>query len=114
MSPAETDEEFPGIHETVNQCIMQSDLDLRPTLYSNIYLAGGSTMFPGFGDRLLNELKVLAPKDIKIRLQAPPERKYSVWMGGSILASLTTFNKLWVTASEYEENGVGIIHKKTF
>jgi centractin len=54
---------------------------------------------------LLNELKNLSPKDIKIKINAPPERKYSTWMGGSILASLTTFKKMWVSAEEYEEDG---------
>lgn len=48
----------------------------------------------GFGDRLLSEIKRLALKDIKIKIYAPPERKYSTWIGGSILASLSTFKKV--------------------
>lgn len=48
----------------------------------------------GFGDRLLNEVKKLALKDIKIKIYAPPERKYSTWIGGSILAGLSTFKKV--------------------
>lgn len=48
--------------------IMQADLDLRKTLYGNIVLSGGSTLFPGFGDRLLHEVKRLAPKEVKIKL----------------------------------------------
>lgn len=35
----------------------------------------------GYGDRLLNEVKKLALKDIKIKIYAPPERKYSTWIG---------------------------------
>merc|ERR1712184_60472 len=31
-----------------------------------------------------------------------PERKYSVWIGGSILASLSTFQQMWVTKQEYD------------
>jgi len=107
-------EEFPGVHECLVTSIQRTDLDLRKTLYSNIVLAGGSTLFPGFGDRLLDEVRRLAPKDIKIRMSAPPERKYSTWMGGSILASLTTFKKMWVSAAEYEEWGPSIIFRKTF
>lgn len=49
--------------------------------------------YPGFGDRLLNEVKKLALKDVKIKIYAPPERKYSTWIGGSILAGLNTFKK---------------------
>ena len=75
--------------------ISRSDMDLRKALYSNIVLSGGSTLCKGFGDRLLLEVKKLAPnKDTKIKISAPPERKYSTWIGGSILASLSTFKKV--------------------
>jgi len=107
-------EEHNGVHETLVYCIQKTDLDLRKTLYSNIVLSGGSTLFPGFGERLLNEVRHLAPKDVKIKISAPPDRKYSTWMGGSILASLTTFKKMWVSAQEYEEEGALVIHRKTF
>eukprot|EP00124_Ichthyophonus_hoferi_P002056 Ihof_evm9s127 gene=Ihof_evmTU9s127 len=85
--------EYMGIHECLTEAIVKSDLDLRATLFSSIVLSGGSTLYRGFGDRLLSEVKRLAPKDIKIRISAPQERKYSTWMGGSILASLNTFKK---------------------
>ena len=75
---------------------------------------GGSTLFKGFGDRLLSEVKKLAPKDIKIRISAPQERLYSTWIGGSILASLDTFKKMWVSKREYDEEGHRAIHRKTF
>lgn len=52
------------------------------------------TMAPGFGDRLLDEVKKMTVKDTKIRIYAPPERKYSTWIGGSILAALSTFKKV--------------------
>jgi len=107
-------EEYAGTHECLVNSIQRTDLDLRKTLYGNIVLAGGSTLFPGFGDRLLNEVKHLAPKDIKIKISAPPERKYSTWMGGSILASLTTFKRMWISADEWEEDGAQVIHRKTF
>lgn len=53
-----------------------------------------SDLILGFGDRLLNEVKKLALKDVKIKIYAPPERKYSTWIGGSILAGLSTFKKV--------------------
>lgn len=42
---------------------------------------------------MLNEVKKLALKDVKIKIYAPPERKYSTWIGGSILAGLNAFKK---------------------
>jgi centractin len=106
--------EYPGIHELLAGSINRADLDLRMTLFSSIVLSGGSTMFHQFGDRLLNEMRRLAPKEIKIRISAPPERKFSTWIGGSILASLATFKKMWVSKEEFEEDGFPILHRKAF
>lgn len=107
-------EEFEGLHEVLAYAIQKSDMDLRKTLYQNIVLSGGSTLFRGFGDRLLNEVKKVAPKDIKIRISAPQERLYSTWIGGSILASLDTFKKMWVSKKEYDDEGPKAITRKTF
>lgn len=86
--------EAPGIHETTYNSIMKCDVDIRKDLYGNIVLSGGSTMFPGIADRMSKEITALAPSNMKIKVVAPPERKYSVWIGGSILASLSTFQQV--------------------
>ncbi|KAF8926964.1 Actin-2, partial [Dissophora ornata] len=93
FNPELIGQEYPGIHQVVIDSISRSDMDLRKSLYTNIVLSGGSTLCKGFGDRLLHEVRKLALKDIKIKISAPPERKYSTWIGGSILASLSTFKK---------------------
>merc|ERR1711981_805964 len=49
-------------------------------------------------DRMQKEITALAPSTIKIKIIAPPERKYSVWIGGSILASLSTFQQMWISS----------------
>jgi len=103
--------EYPGIPQVIIDSITKSDLDLREKLYGSIVLSGGSTLFKGFCDRLLTELKNLAPKDVKIKMYSQPERKYSTWIGGSILSSLATFSKMYVTSDEYHENP-NIIHEK--
>ena len=59
-------------------------------------------MFPGIAERMQKELTALAPATIKIKIIAPPERKYSVWIGGSILASLSTFQQMWISKEEYD------------
>ena len=69
-------------------------MDLRKSLFGNIVLSGGSTLTKGFGDRLLHEVQRLAVKDMRIKIFAPPERIYSTWIGGSILAGLSTFRKV--------------------
>jgi len=107
-------DESEGIHEILANSIIKSDMDLRKVLYQNIVLSGGSTLFKGFGDRLLNELKKIAPKDIKIKIASPKERLYSTWIGGSILASLDTFKKMWISKRDYETDGAKVLHRKTF
>eukprot|EP01018_Ginkgo_biloba_P032195 Gb_22033 [translate_table: standard] len=96
--------ESPGIHETTYNSIMKCDVDIRKDLYGNIVLSGGSTMFPGIADRMSKEITALAPSSMKIKVVAPPERKYSVWIGGSILASLSTFQQMWIAKAEYDES----------
>lgn len=86
--------EYPGIHHIVVDAINRTDMDLRKSLFGNIVLSGGSTLTKGFGDRLLHEVQRLAIKDMRIKIFAPPERKYSTWIGGSILAGLSTFRKV--------------------
>ncbi|XP_078072008.1 actin-2-like [Mustelus asterias] len=103
-----------GIHETANDSIKACESCIRSDLYANVVLAGGSTMFPGIVDRIQKEITALAPNTMKIKIIAPPERKYSVWIGGSILASLSTFQQMWISKPEYEESGPSIVHRKCF
>ncbi|KAK2359911.1 actin [Trifolium repens] len=104
--------EAAGIHETTYNSIMKCDVDIRKDLYGNIVLSGGTTMFPGIADRMSKEISALAPSSMKIKVVAPPERKYSVWIGGSILASLSTFQQMWIAKAEYDESGPSIVHRK--
>jgi len=104
--------EQQGIHQLTFQSIMKCDVDIRRDLYKNIVMSGGTTMFKGIPERLEKEIKALAPQGMDIKVIAPPERKYSVWIGGSILASLSTFEEMWVTKEEYDESGPTIVHRK--
>ena len=123
--------ESAGIHETSYNSIMKCDIDIRKDLYANIVLSGGNTMYPGIVDRMQKEVTELAPPTMKIKIIAPPERKYSVWFGGSILASLSAFEPMWISKNvrifhsfarylvlrhfqEFYESGPSIVHRKCF
>ena len=44
---------------------------------------------------------------------SPPKDKHLTWIGGSMLASLSTFQKeMCITKAEYEEFGSSIVHRK--
>ena len=114
FQPSFIGKEAAGIHDTLFATIMKCDVDIRRDLYANIVLSGGTTMFEGIAERLTKEIVALAPSTMKIKVVAPPERKYSVWIGGSILASLNTFQSMWLTKNEYDEAGPCIITRKCF
>lgn len=104
--------EVVGIADSIFVTIMKCDVDIRRDLYGNIVLSGGTTMFPGLADRLQREITALAPATIKIKIVAPPERKYSAWIGGSILASLSTFQEVWISKADFDMVGPSIVHRK--
>jgi len=114
FQPAFLGMECPGISEATYNSIMQCDIDIRKDLYANIVLSGGTTMYPGIADRMQKEITTLSPATMKVKVIAPPERKYSVWIGGSILSSLSTFASMWITKEEYDESGPSIVHRKCF
>lgn len=104
--------EQEGLHKLCYNSIMKCDVDIRKDLYGNTVLSGGSTMFEGIAGRVTKEIKQLAPDSMTIKVVAPPDRKYSVWIGGSILSSLKTFEEMWIKKEEYDESGPGIVHEK--
>jgi len=106
--------ESDGIHKLTYKSIMRCDVDIRRDLYRNTVLSGGSTMYPNLDQRLNKEMTELAPASIKVKVIAPAERKYSVWIGGSILSSLTTFQEMWISKDQYDESGPEIVHKMCF
>merc|ERR1712087_611925 len=102
FQPSLIGKESSGIHQLTYDSIQKCDVDIRRDLYTNTVLSGGSTMFPNIDKRLNKEMA------------APPERKYSVWIGGSILSSLSTFQEMWITKDEYDESGPQIVPRKCF
>merc|ERR1712170_343339 len=80
FKPALIGKESEGIHTTTYDSIMKCDVDIRKDLYGNIVLSGGTTMFTGIAERMTKEIQTLAPASMKIKIVAPPERKYSVWI----------------------------------
>ncbi|KAG5630618.1 hypothetical protein H5410_002335 [Solanum commersonii] len=106
--------EATGIHDKAYNSIMRCNDDIRKYLFANIVLSGGSTMFPGIAERMSKKITALAPSYTKIKVIAPPESKYSSWIRGSVLASLTTFQKMCIVKAEYDEMGPSIINRVCF
>jgi actin-related protein len=106
--------EMWGIHEMIYNTINKCDIDIRKDLYSNIVLSGGATMFPGTADRMQKEMTSLAPSSMKVSVLAPPDRRNTAWIGGSLLASMSTFQQMCISKQEYDESGPSTVHRKCF
>lgn len=111
FNPSVLGKELDPLDDIIVQTIADCEVDLRRDFYSNIVLSGGSTMFPGFKQRLTREIKEQIPDSVDVRIISPPERMYSVWIGGSILGSLKSMSKMWVTRRDFKEMGPEVIHR---
>uniref|UniRef100_A0A095AGB3 Actin-like protein 6A n=1 Tax=Schistosoma haematobium TaxID=6185 RepID=A0A095AGB3_SCHHA len=99
----------------VASSISMCDIDIRPSLYSNIIVVGGNSLITGFTDRLQRDLNIKTPPSMRLKVNFPSttaERRYSSWIGGSILGSLGTFQQMWISSQEYNELGKGCVDKK--
>ncbi|NXL59580.1 ACL10 protein, partial [Chordeiles acutipennis] len=102
----------PGLHHLAMQSLQKVPDHARKDTVGNIVLSGGSSMFPGFPERMCLELNTLFHgTGCEIKVQASPERAIAAWAGGSMAASLTSFQHAWLTKSEYHEHGARYMHK---
>ena len=106
--------EQDGIHKLTLASIKLIDINKRRDLWSNVVLAGASTVYRQMDVRLQKELIDLATPYRTVKIIASPERKQSAWIGGSILSSLNTFQEMWIQKAEYDEAGPSIVHRKCF
>jgi len=101
-----------GVVQMIYDVITQCDIDIKKELASTIILAGGSTCFFGFAERLTKELQESSNIKFKLVPTTTNDRKYGCWIGGSILASLGTFHQMWMSSEEYKEQGASMVESK--
>ncbi|XP_053256623.1 uncharacterized protein LOC128419671 [Podarcis raffonei] len=114
FKPADAGLSAPGIHQMILDSISNCDGSIHQSIWRNVIMAGGSTLFSGLRERLLKELRALAPKGMPVKVEAPADRMHSVWIGASVLTSLASFRDMWVTQQEYKEVGPTVLQKKCF
>jgi len=114
FKPSLIEKEGDNIAQICYKSIQKCDIIKRKEFYNTIVLSGGSSLFKGLPKRLTKEIKKLVPEIMKeqVKVIADPERRYSVWIGASIITSKSTFDQMWITKKEYEESGPKIVHSK--
>ena len=100
-----------GLPDVAFHSIMRCDIDIRKVMFRNIVLSGGSSLFPGMGERMQKEIAYLAPSSATVKVRSP-ETQHSTWIGGSILASLDQFETMCISKQDYDEVGPCIVHRK--
>lgn len=104
-----------GLHEQTFKSIKRCDEDIEKDLFQNVVLCGGSSLFLKIRKKFEKELQSLAPTGKTVKVIAPPERKFSSWLGGAILSSMENFRTtMFVSKKEWNENGSGVIYDKYF
>jgi len=106
---------FEGYHKMIMEAINKGDLELKKDLYNNIFLCGGNTLFGNFAERMQKSLFNSMNQNFRLKIITHPsnvEKKFSSWIGGSILTSLGTFHQLWLSKQEVDEHGAMIVERK--
>jgi len=103
-------DETEGLHHITFASIQAAEIDNRRDLYQSVVLSGGTSLCKGLPERLEQELDAMAPQPNMVKILAPPDRQYSVWLGGSILSNVKNFQ--WISKDDYEEEGAEVVHSK--
>lgn len=103
-----------GIPKSIIEVIRKTDEDIVDVLADNVLLSGGTTCVTGFTDRVEKGILIHNPTQIKVNVNAPANRKFASWVGGSILSCVDTFKDISITKSEYEESGQSILELKSY
>jgi len=114
FNPTLAGKDMFGIHQFAAGAIERCEQEVKKELYKSIILSGGTTMLPNLGNRLKTEISKLVPAKTEVSVLAPAERKYSAWIGGSIVASLSTFSSMYISKNDYNEVGPEIVHRKCY
>ncbi|ORM42383.1 Actin-2 [Babesia sp. Xinjiang] len=105
----------PKLAEVIYRAIKNCHPDMHKILFNNIVITGGSSLFSGLLERCEKDILKVVNGNATIKLiDDVKNRGTAVWTGGSIVASLSTFQHMWVTKAEYEESGPTVIHRKCF
>eukprot|EP00657_Telonema_sp_P-1_P007675 TRINITY_DN27759_c0_g1_i1.p1 TRINITY_DN27759_c0_g1~~TRINITY_DN27759_c0_g1_i1.p1 ORF type:complete len:195 (-),score=59.57 TRINITY_DN27759_c0_g1_i1:97-681(-) len=101
-----------GIQEVIGESLYRLDAEVRKKLWESLVLAGGCTLATGFVPRIERELPSVVPQGCTMEVVSLGTRKYAPWIGGSIAASIDTFNEqMWITLNEYNECGSSVLYR---
>eukprot|EP01026_Neomeris_dumetosa_P036344 TRINITY_DN2931_c0_g2_i7.p1 TRINITY_DN2931_c0_g2~~TRINITY_DN2931_c0_g2_i7.p1 ORF type:complete len:484 (-),score=60.37 TRINITY_DN2931_c0_g2_i7:1900-3165(-) len=100
-----------GLHKMAIKSILNTSRLMQESLFNALVLTGGTTLLPGFGQRVEREIKKKLRRTFQLKVIAPKNRAISAWIGGSVLSSLSSFRSMWISRQEFDERGPSVVHK---
>ncbi|OCH91599.1 actin-like protein Arp6 [Obba rivulosa] len=104
--------EQSGLAATIATSISQLPEEVQGMFWANIGLIGGNTKFAGFHERLMSELRTLAPGDCEVVLYPSNEPITEAYQSAVALAKRPDFAQRVVTRAEYLEMGSNACRRK--
>jgi len=108
FQPSLANKKSMGLSSLIFSSLTKCEKSMRAELLANITLSGGNTKFPGIEKRIYQELEaLLTESDLKeaVKVRALPNRDLLGWVGAARLSNLSSFQRFWVTPSDYREEG---------
>lgn len=112
FNPTLLGSEAPGIADLAFRAWESCEVDIRNALYNNVVLAGGNTLFRNFKERLVKDMSAKSNSFRPFKVYADGLRQFSSWIGGSVMGSMSIFEKFAVSFDEYQDYGSSIIHDR--
>ncbi|XP_067950746.1 actin-related protein 6-like [Watersipora subatra] len=106
--PSDVGLEQIGVAEAINHVIGLTDSAMQPHFTANILLTGGNCMFPGFKERVYEEVRSATDSFFNVNIHLPSDCVAYAWEGGRVLASDALFEKMAVTRESYNEHGASV------
>jgi actin-related protein len=103
-----------SLAQLIWETLLKCDPDVRKEIIANVSVHGGPAATVGLARRLQADLQVLAGQQYQTKVIALKQPQFSPWVGGSILGSMSTVPKMWISRVEYEESGPEIVFRKCF
>ena len=103
-----------GLAEAIVHSISLTPSEMHPHLYANILLTGGSSLFPGFKERVEADVRKLSPDLFPVGVFLPDDPVTFAWRGGALLAmkKVRHHHIVPVSISDYKECGHSIAHER--
>ncbi|KAK1858319.1 hypothetical protein I4F81_000928 [Pyropia yezoensis] len=100
----------PVVRGLVLDALRSAEPSTHKDLWAGICLTGGTSNLGGLFERLSGELMGHHFRARVLAASGVPERRFCTWTGGSILATFTDFQRMWVSKADYEEHGPAFLH----